>query len=67
MKENKSIGYVTSGGYAHHVGESIAFSYLDKEDINSGKNIQVEINGDMYDSIIINEPLYDPSGKKMRS
>ena len=67
MKENKSIGYVTSGGYAHHVGESIAFSYLDKEDINSGKNIKVEINGDMYDSIIINEPLYDPSGKKMRS
>ena len=67
MKENKSIGYVTSGGYAHHVGESIALSYLDKEDINSGKNIQVEINGDMYDSIINNEPLYDPSGKKMRS
>ena len=67
MKENKSIGYITSGGYAHHVGQSIAFSYLDKEDINSGKNIQVEINGDMYDSIIINEPLYDPSGKKMRS
>ena len=67
MKENKSIGYITSGGYAHHVGESIAFSYLDKDDINSGKNIKVEINGDMYDSIIINEPLYDPSGKKMRS
>ena len=35
--------------------------------INSGENIQVEINGDLYDSIIINEPLYDPSGKKMRT
>ena len=67
MKEDKSIGYITSGGYAHYVGQSIAFSYLDEVDINSGENIQVEINGDLYDSIIINEPLYDPSGKKMRS
>ena len=67
MKEDKSIGYITSGGYAHYVGQSIAFSYLDEADINSGENIQVEINGDLYDSIIINEPLYDPSGKKMRS
>ena len=67
MKEDKSIGYITSGGYAHYVRQSIAFSYLDEADINSGENIQVEINGDLYDSIIINEPLYDPSGKKMRS
>ena len=67
MKKDESIGYITSGGYAHYVGESIAFSYLDKTDISSGKNIQVEINGNLYDSIIINEPLYDPSGKKMRT
>jgi len=67
MKKDKSIGYITSGGYAHYVRQSIAFSYLDEADINSGDNIQVEINGDLYDSIIINEPLYDPSGKKMRT
>ena len=67
MKKDKSIGYITSGGYAHYVKKSIAFSYLDEADINSGENIQVEINGDLYDSIIINEPLYDPSGKKMRT
>ncbi len=66
MKKDKSIGYITSGGYAHYVGQSIAFSYLDETDINSGESIQVEINGDLYDSIIINKPLYDPSGKKMR-
>jgi dimethylglycine dehydrogenase len=67
MKKDMSIGYITSGGYAHYVQQSIAFSYLDEADINSGDNIQVEINGDLYDSIIINEPLYDPSGKKMRT
>ena len=28
MKEGQCIGYVTSGGYAHHVQKSIAFGYL---------------------------------------
>ena len=30
LKDDKSIGYITSGGFAHFVNKSIAFSYLDK-------------------------------------
>ena len=30
MKKDKSIGYVTSGGFAHYVNKSIAFSYVSK-------------------------------------
>ena len=67
MKDGKSIGYVTSGGFAHYVDKSIAFSYLDKNILNSDEKIQVEINGNFYNCSIIKEPLYDPSGKKMRS
>ena len=67
MKDGKSIGYVTSGGFAHYVNKSIAFSYLDKNILNSDEKIQVEINGNFYNCSIIKEPLYDPSGKKMRS
>ena len=67
MKNGKSIGYVTSGGFAHYVNKSIAFSYLDKNILNSDEKIQVEINGNFYNCSIIKEPLYDPSGKKMRS
>jgi dimethylglycine dehydrogenase len=67
MKDGKSIGYVTSGGFAHYVNKSIAFSYLDKNILNSDKKIQVEINGNFYNCLIIKEPLYDPSGKKMRN
>ena len=67
MKNGKSIGYVTSGGFAHYVDKSIAFSYLDKNILNSDEKIQVEINGNFYNCSIIKEPLYDPSGKKMRS
>ena len=67
MKDGKSIGYVTSGGFAHYVNKSIAFSYLDKNILNSDEKIQVEINGNFYNCSIIKEPLYDPNGKKMRS
>tara|TARA_B100000131_G_scaffold295593_1_gene312737 strand:- start:625 stop:1815 length:1191 start_codon:yes stop_codon:yes gene_type:complete len=67
MKGDKSIGYVTSGGFAHFVNKSVAFSYLDTTELNSGKGIQVEINGDMFNCSIIKEPLYDPLGTKMRS
>ena len=67
MKGDNSIGYITSGGFAHFVNKSVAFSYLDINQLNSGEGLQVEINGDLFNCSIIKEPLYDPSGQKMRS
>ena len=42
------------------------FSYLDQKNLSSEDGIQVEINGDLFNCSIIKEPLYDPSGEKMR-
>ena len=67
IKSDKSIGYITSGGFAHFVNKSIAFSYIDENEIKSDKGVQVEINGDLFNCSVIKEPLYDPSGQKMRS
>ena len=67
MNGDQSIGYVTSGGFAHFVNKSVAFSFVDQKSINSENKIQVEINGDLFNCAIIKEPLYDPSGQKMRS
>jgi dimethylglycine dehydrogenase len=67
VKNGKSIGYITSGGFAHYVKKSIAYSYLDKETSKSNEKFQVEINGDFYNCSIIKNPLYDPLGTKMRS
>ena len=67
LKDGKSIGYITSGGYAHYVKKSIAYSYLDKKISNSNEKFQVEINGDFYNCSVIKDPLYDPLGVKMRS
>ena len=67
MNGDQSIGYVTSGGFAHFVNKSVAFTFVDQKNINSENKIQVEINGDLFNCSIIKEPLYDPSGQKMRS
>ena len=66
MMNEKSIGYITSGGYAHYVKKSIAYSYLDEKILTTNEKFQVEINGNFYDCTIIKEPLYDPKGYKMR-
>ena len=67
VKDGKSIGYITSGGFAHYVKKSVAYSYLDEEILKANEKFQVEINGNFYNSTIIKEPLYDPRGTKMRS
>ena len=67
MKDEKSIGYITSGGFAHYVKKSVAYSYLNKEILKTNEKFQVEINGNFYNSTIIKEPLYDPRGTKMKS
>ena len=64
---DKSISYVTSGGYAHYSNKSIAYSYIDKKFISNDENLKIEINGNFYNCKIINEPLYDPKGLKMKS
>jgi len=67
VKNGESIGYITSGGFAHYVGKSIAYAYLDKNILKSKEKFQVEINGTFYDCSVIKEALYDPKGERMRS
>jgi len=66
LKDGSCIGYVTSGGYAHSVGQSIALGYIPTELSKTGMALEVEINGETYAARIIDKPLYDPAGHKMR-
>ena len=67
MEDRKCVGYVTSGGYAHHVQKSIAMGYLPIEMAKEDTGLEIEINGKYYPASVIKEPLYDPSGSKMKS
>jgi len=67
MKDGKCVGYVTSGGYAHHVKKSMAMGYVPNDLAMNGTELNVEINGNFYKANVQSEPLYDPRGTKMRS
>jgi dimethylglycine dehydrogenase len=67
LKDDVAIGYVSSGGYAHHVKASMAMGYIKSEFTEPGSIVQVEILGSFYNATILSEPLYDASGSKMRS
>ena len=64
---DKAVGYVTSGGFAHGVGKSVAFAYLPTALATPGSAVDVEINGTRYPAEILGAPLYDPQGLRMRA
>ena len=67
MKDGAAIGYISSGGYAHHVGKSMAMGYVATEFAAAGTAVEVEILGECYAAEIQGAPLYDPDGSRMRS
>jgi len=67
LKDGECVGYITSGGYAHHVQKSMALGYVPANMAADGTALEVEINGEMYPARVVGEPLYDPDGEKMRT
>jgi dimethylglycine dehydrogenase len=66
--EWRVVGWVTSGGYAHYVEKSLAQGYVPtalSEDESEGL-FQIEILGERRPARINVEPLFDPTGEKMR-
>jgi dimethylglycine dehydrogenase len=67
--KGKVVGWVTSGGYAHHVGKSMAQGYVPKDlvgDLAAGA-FEIEIIGEMRKASINVDPPFDPEGKRMRA
>ena len=67
LKNGECIGYVTSGGYAHYVKQSVALGYLPLDLAIAGTAVEIEINGEQYAATVLGKPLYDPDGKRIRS
>jgi dimethylglycine dehydrogenase len=67
--EWRVVGWITSGGYAHHVEKSMAQGYVPAalaEDESAGL-FEIEILGHRRPARINAEPLFDPAGEKMRA
>jgi len=66
LKDGAAVGYVSSGGYAHRVGKSMAMGYVAAAHAAAGTKLQVEILGEMYDAEVLAGPIYDANGGLMR-
>ena len=66
--EWRVVGWVTSGGYGHHVGLSLAQAYIPNALAeNTGEDLfEVEILGHRFPARILPSPPFDPSGERMR-
>ena len=66
--EGEVVGWVTSGGYAHHSESSIALGYVPAHlaDAGSNGNFEIEIIGRRRAAHLQMTPIYDPEGRRMR-
>jgi dimethylglycine dehydrogenase len=60
------VGWVTSGGYGHSVGKSIAMGYVDKAVADQTTGFEVELIGERRAAVRLAEAAFDPSGSRMR-
>jgi dimethylglycine dehydrogenase len=63
----KVIGWVTSGGYGHTVGRSLALGYVDAAVAKEIDQFEVEIMGMRCPARRLPAPLFDPTGARMRA
>jgi dimethylglycine dehydrogenase len=61
------VGYVTSGGYGHHVDRSIALGFVPSERVADGERFEIEILGERRPATVTTKPLFDPEGTRMRT
>jgi dimethylglycine dehydrogenase len=60
------VGFVTSGGYGHTVGKSLAMALVDQDFAKEGSEMTVHVVGVEKACTVIAPSPYDPDGKAMR-
>ncbi|MEM6497701.1 MAG: FAD-dependent oxidoreductase [Pseudomonadota bacterium] len=59
-------GWVTSGGFAHGAGVSMAVGYVPREIADEEDGWEIELLGDMLAARLQRHPLFDANGSRMR-
>lgn len=65
-QDGRRVGFVTSGGYGHTVGKSLALAMVDRAAAAEGTDLSVHIVGQECKATVIAPSPYDPAGGAMR-
>lgn len=60
------VGWITSGGYAHNAGKSIAMGYVPREVADETEGFEIELLGKRYKARLQPVALFDPELERMR-
>jgi dimethylglycine dehydrogenase len=66
-QDDKRVGYITSGGYGHHVKKSLAMALIDRSAAAQGTALSVHVVGKLRHAHVIAASPYDPEGRAMRT
>ena len=67
MAGGRVLGFVTSADYGYSVGTGIAYAYLPVEYSEPGTRVDILYFNERYAARVVEEPLYDPEGARMRA
>ena len=64
--DGQVVGWITSGGYAHYSGVSLALGYVPTELADAETGFEIEIIGKRRPAALQHQPVLDPQGLRMR-
>ncbi len=65
-RDGKRVGFITSGGYGHTVGKSLAMALVSPDMMEPGTELSAHIVGVERGARVIESSPYDPQGSAMR-
>ena len=67
MKDGKVVGTVTSVDWGHRVGLNLAYAFVDTAVLEVGREVELDLCGDMVPVQVIEPSPYDPGNTRMRA
>ena len=64
--DGKVEGFCTSGGYSHHLGQSVALALIPRGRVVDGLEAEIEILGKRCPARLVTQSPFDPEGVRMR-
>jgi len=64
--EGRLVGYTTSGACGHHVGQSLALAYVDRDVVREAPSLTVDVVGERRAARLLREAAWDPRGVRIR-
>ncbi len=65
-QDDQRVGFVTSGGYGHYTGKSLAMGLLRSDCAQADTSLAIDVVGKRRTATVLSEAAWDPLGKKMR-